>query len=150
MSARSTFIYDSDSRLREVVDMMSEEMAGIVESTYSADSMAAIPQIPQALRDTFKFYLKHGICVLVKHEDSESGETHFSQLHPDADDMKIHLQPTPRLTIARYVPRIRREESIVLGEDKFRVFKGGVTDIDFADLLTFLGYTFSTPADPAT
>ena len=141
MSARSTFLYNSDARLRNVIDTAAVELAGIIEGTYEVNSMTEIPQIPEALRKTLRFYLTHGICILVKHDDEVNSETYFSQMHPDFNDLKINMEPSPRLTISRFIPRIQREEKIVLGSDKFRVYRGGIADMDFQDLLTFLGYT---------
>jgi hypothetical protein len=145
MSAgRAILAYDSDPKLREVIDATAGAFAENMEIAYGADAMTAQPEIPATLREITKFFLKHGIIIVVKHTQAEPTDPlAFSLLHPDYDDVKVNMEPSPRLTITRYIPALKKTESTVLGEAAFRVYRGGLTDIDMEDLMTFLGYTFA-------
>jgi len=143
MSGRALYNYNSDSKLRQVIDSSAIAIAENMEIAHGTDAMAGT-EIPATLREVLKHYLIYGTCIVVKHPPVEVGvEARFSIMLPDYDDVKINMEPTPRLTITRFVPALKKTESIVIGENLFRVYRGGLSDIGMEDLLTFLGYTFA-------
>lgn len=144
MNGRALYTYNSDLKLQEVIDASANAMAENIEIAYGTDSMSAAPEIPATLREVMKHFLIYGNLILVKHPPvAPATEVRFSVMHTDFDDVKINMEPTPRMTITRYIPATKKTESVVLGEEHFRVYRGGLTDISLQDLLVFLGYTFA-------
>ena len=144
MSAgRAILAYNSDSKLRQVIDTTADAFAENMEIAFGADAMEETPEVLVALRSVAKYFLIQGVCIVVKHVPvAPETVTTFSLLHPDFDDVRVNMEPSPRLTITRYIPALKKTESLVLGEALFRVYRGGLSDIDMKDLMTFLGYTF--------
>jgi len=143
MTGRAIYTYNSNPKLKQVIDSSAEAVAASMELAHGADAMTGT-EIPATLREVVKHYLIHGEVIVVKHISTDvPAVTSFSILHPDFDDVKVNMEPSPRLTLTRYVPALKKEEKIVLADTLFRVYRGGFTDIDMLDLLTFLGYTFA-------
>lgn len=133
MSARSILNYNTDAKLKNCIDETANFITNIIETTYNVAGPT------QILRDCIHFFLIHKTFIVVKMPVDEQYQ--FIIIHPELDDVSINMEPIPRLTFTRYLPLSQKEERLVIGENNFKVYEGSIADINFPELLRFLGYT---------
>jgi len=133
MGARSLYNYNSDPKVKELIDADAVSLTNQIEQIYSVVGPT------QTLLEAIKFYLIHKTFIIVK--TIVNGDNTFSIMHPELDDIKLSMEPIPTLTLVRYLPLSQKEEKLLIGDDRFKFYEGSIADINFSELLTFIGYT---------
>jgi hypothetical protein len=133
MGARSIYNYNADPHIKNIIDSMAPAIAAKIESEYAMTGPSDI------LTDIIAFYMLHGTVIVVK--IIVDNATSFLLLHPEYDDVAIDMEPTAKLTLAKYLPKTQKEERLVFGDTNFKIYEGSLADISYIELLRFLGYS---------
>ena len=141
MSGRAQYTYNSDPKLKDLIDTITPALVTQVETSYNMEK-----GMKDVLTDFLKFYLIHGMAIVAKTVSSTAAS--YTILHPELDDVTVQMEPTPTLTLTRILPLTQTEDRLVIGEPLFRMYAGSLSDIDFKRLLVFLGYTEIAPPPP--
>ncbi len=132
MGAQSIINYTTDTKLKAVIDDCATKLTDKIEITYAMHGPS------NTLTEVIRFFLIHHTAIIVK----SIGITPsiFTVLHPEYDDVKVSMEPTPRLTITKYLPLSQKETTTVMDATRFKILEGSFADVDIGGLLTFLGY----------
>jgi len=134
MSGRATLTYQTDPRIKDLIDTSSVEMTQSVVRVFNLTDGGPV----EALQQFLNFFLIHHMAVVIKMPNGATGQIVI--LHPEMDDLSISMEPIPRLTLTKFLPMTQKEDKLVIGEDNFKFIEGAIADIDWDSFLTFLGF----------